>query len=774
VAGGFRALTIQGRFELITTVGVVFLSALVFSIIGWSEYSQIETRLSEFSRNELDSLHALVLSTMLHRKTDNERVAIAVFNDWFEHRNKDYPGRLWSVWGTNLASHMASSAPNVAAKPPRDEVDAEALRSGLPVGRIVGDTYRYSMPIVLGVTSGTENGACMTCHGKVMGDRVGSVVAVFSSSLPTEAEFDGLKQMLAWLSLAATLVTVVVLTVVHLAFDHLTEQVRLLFYAVEQSPTAVVITDLQGRIEYVNSTFCANSGYGKDEVIGANPRIVKSGVNNPQVYESLWKAITSGGTWDGDICNRRKDGSHHWEHMTVSPMRNSAGTMTHFVAFKEDQTTIRHLAYHDALTDLPNRALFGDRLEHALELAGRNGTRVAIVFIDLDHFKAINDTLGHDAGDLLLQEVARRARAAVRATDTIARMGGDEFIVLMESVGDAEDIGRAIQKLAAELTRPMDLMGQPHHVTASLGVAIYPEDGADVRTLMKHADVAMYAAKSQGRDTTQFFSAEIMEKTTQSVRFERDLRMAVDNGDFELHYQPKLRLDDGAVCGVEALVRWRHPEHGLIPPTRFIPVAETTGLIVRLGEWVIEEACRQAVAWRDGDGRRVPVAINVSALQLFSTDFSKRLADITARHGAAPRDIEIEITESAVMSDPEQAARVLGSLSEQGFGIAQDDFGTGYSSLSYLSTFPFDTVKIDRSFVTGASSNAKKTQIVGTIVQLCNLLGMTVVAEGIETEQEALMLRNARCAVGQGYYFAQPMEAVGLARWLRENATIEA
>jgi len=755
----FKALTFQGRFMLIIAVGAMAFTSLVVAALGWFEYSRIEEKLHQISQNELESMRAVVVSAMTQRRTDSERVAITVFNNWFEQRNLDYPGKVWSVWSPRLTSFMAVKAPDLPAKPALDAIDREALATGRQIGRFVDGAYRLSTPIILGVTAVPDKQVCLKCHGELIGEEVGDVIAVFSSRLSATSEFDALQRLLGWIALAAVVATAVALAVIQLVFVRVTERVNTLFHAADQSPVSIVITTADGTIEYVNPSFCHKTGFSEEEVIGQTPRVIKSGLTDPNVYVSLWNTILAGDDWIGDICNRRKDGSHYWEHMTVSPVRDDTGAVSHFVAFKEDQTAVRHLAYHDALTDLPNRLLLRDRLEHGIEVAKRQGNRLAVVLLDIDFFKTVNDTMGHDTGDILLREAAHRISRTIRATDTAARMGGDEFIVLFESAGSAEDIGRRAENLTTELSRPMTMGADTIQVTASLGVAFYPEDSQDAGTLIKQADIAMYTAKAEGRNTVRFYSTEMMERVSRRARIERDLRLAVEHGDFELHYQPKVLLADGSPCGVEALVRWRHPEGGLIQPCDFIPVAEETGLIVRLGDWVLGEACRQSAVWRQGGDRPMPIAINVSTLQLFSAGFGKRVADIAACHGVTPAEMEIEITESSVMSDPVQAASVLAGLREQGFAIAMDDFGTGYSSLSYLSQFPFTVVKIDRSFVTGAAASAMKVQIVGAIVGLCDRLGMDVVAEGIETEADAALLRQVGCQIGQGYLFGRPMPA---------------
>lgn len=765
----FNALTLRGRFMLIVAVGTTVFSGLVVTAIGLFEYSRIEDNLRLVSQNEIDSMRAVVVSAMIHRRTDPGQVAITVFNNWFEQRNRDYPGKVWSVWSPKLISYMAIKAPERPAKTALDAIDREVLANGRQIGRFVGDSYRLSTPIILGKIPVPDKQVCLKCHGDVIGEEIGDVIAVFSSELSATSEFNDLKRLLGWISVAAALATALALAIIQLVFVRVTEKVNTLFHAADQSPVSIVITDDKGVIEYVNGSFCDKTGFSADEVIGHTPRVIKSGLTDPKVYQSLWSTIKSGDNWIGDICNRRKDGTHYWEHLTISPVRDNHGSITHFVAFKEDQTAIRHLAYHDSLTDLPNRALLRDRLEHGIEMAKRLGNRLAVVLLDIDSFKTVNDTMGHDSGDILLRETAKRIKQTIRAADTAARMGGDEFVVLFDTVESAEDVSLMAEKLIREISKPIRIEDDTIQVTASLGIAFYPNDSDNAVSLIKQADIAMYSAKAAGKNAVRFYSSELMERVAIRARMERDLKIAIGNGDFELYYQPKVTIGDGAVCGIEALVRWRHPERGQIQPSDFIPLAEETGLIVKIGEWVIEEACRQAAAWREDGETCLPIAINVSTLQLFSEGFVERVIDIASTHGVLPDVLEIEITESAVMSDPVRASSVLNSLRAHGFSIAQDDFGTGYSSLSYLSQFPFCVVKIDRSFVTGVADNVMKTQIVGAIVSLCERLGMSVVAEGIETDQDAELLRGLGCTIGQGFHFGKPMTASAFSQWLDVN-----
>jgi diguanylate cyclase (GGDEF)-like protein/PAS domain S-box-containing protein len=430
---------------------------------------------------------------------------------------------------------------------------------------------------------------------------------------------------------------------------------------------------------------------------------------------------------------------------------------------------IHHLAFHDVLTGLPNRALYQDRLQHALTRAQREEQRLAVIFIDLDRFKAVNDALGHDIGDMLLQEVAHRIKNRLRAMDTVARMGGDEFVVLMEDLKEAGHCASRAQELIGEIARPLQLRGHTVEIGASLGIAFFPEDGADPVELMKRADMAMYAAKAAGRNTYRFFQQDMLEKTSQRLALEMELRRAIAQQDLELHYQPKVALETGETLGVEALVRWRHPQRGLLPPKDFIPVAEESGLIVDIGSWVLNEACRQAAEWRTL-GRDVKIAVNVSAKQLEACDLVERITALIAQHGITPGHLEIELTESTVMSNPDNVAQLFARLRALGITVAVDDFGTGYSSLAYLRRLPIDILKIDRSFVMEADRDDEDAQIVKTILALGQALKLKVVAEGIETSRQAELLRSFGCGMAQGFLFSQPLPPPQLELWMDNMA----
>jgi diguanylate cyclase (GGDEF)-like protein len=430
---------------------------------------------------------------------------------------------------------------------------------------------------------------------------------------------------------------------------------------------------------------------------------------------------------------------------------------------------IQYLAFHDALTGLPNRALFQDRLVHAVDRARREGKRLSVTFIDLDGFKEINDSLGHDVGDLLLQEVAQRIRARLRrGADTVARLGGDEFVVLMEDLKDVEHCACLAGEIIEDLAAPFRLRGHPVRVGASIGMAFFPEDGGEALELMKHADTAMYAAKASGKGVYRFFQPEMLENLNQRIKLETDLRHAIERGALELHYQPKICVTDGKLRGVEALVRWPHPEHGLVMPQDFIPIAEETGLIVSLGNWVLAEACRQAAEWRNR-GLDITVAVNVSARQIAKDRLVDRVAGLLAEHGLPASALQIELTETALLTAPELATETLNRLREMGVVIAIDDFGTGYSSLARMRRLPIDLVKIDRSFIENMDNDAKDAEVVRTIVALAKALGLDIIAEGVESQRQSQILHDSGCTVCQGYYFARPKSVAQLESWLAED-----
>jgi diguanylate cyclase (GGDEF)-like protein/PAS domain S-box-containing protein len=543
------------------------------------------------------------------------------------------------------------------------------------------------------------------------------------------------------------------------------EQLRTLFEAINDS---VLFLDKDGSIVALNDTACRRWGGEKDAMLGRK-FLTFLPSPNANIHKRHFEALASSG-----MPQRFEDSLGEYTYLvSMFPVPNGHGAVHRIAMLASDITErkaferrIFHLAHHDALTGLPNRAYLQDRLEHAIDLAKRMGRRLALMFLDLDHFKAVNDTMGHDSGDALLNLVAGKLQSSVRVTDTVARMGGDEFVVLLEPAGQDEDIARLTEKIISTLDLRWGSESDAIRVTTSIGVAVFPDNGHDARLLMKAADTAMYVAKAGGRNTFRFFSAEMTERTMERLHLERDIRDAISREEFELYYQPKVCFRSRKPCGVEVLLRWRHGERGLVSPAEFIPLAEETGLIVEIGEWVLEAVCQQIAKWIREGRQPVPIAVNVSPKQLFSGDFVALVISCIERYSIPSRYLQIEITESAVMADPIRAATTLAQLRELGINIAIDDFGTGYSSLSYLSRLPIDVIKIDRSFVAGLADRRENLEIINAIISLARALKMIVVAEGIETKGDVEVLTNASCHLGQGYLFARPMQIGDLERWL--------
>jgi diguanylate cyclase (GGDEF)-like protein/PAS domain S-box-containing protein len=544
----------------------------------------------------------------------------------------------------------------------------------------------------------------------------------------------------------------------------------------ESTSEGVLVTDEKGLIISVNPAFSKITGYTAEEAIGQKPSLLKSDHHDEAFYRQLWQAVLKDGRWEGEIWNRRKSGEMYPEWLTINRIPAVDGIPVRYASVFHDITEqrqanarIQYLAFHDALTGLPNRALFQDRLVHAVDRARREGKRLSVTFIDLDGFKEINDSLGHDVGDLLLQEVAQRIRTRLRrGADTVARLGGDEFVVLMEDLKDVEHCACLAGEIIEDLAAPFQLRDHPVRVGASVGMAFFPEDGGEALELMKHADTAMYAAKASGKGVYRFFQPEMLENLNQRIKLETDLRHAIERGALELHYQPKICVTDGKLRGVEALVRWPHPEHGLVMPQDFIPIAEETGLIVSLGNWVLAEACRQAAAWRNR-GLDITVAVNVSARQIAKDRLVDRVAGLLAEHGLPASALQIELTETALLTAPELATETLDRLREMGVVIAIDDFGTGYSSLARMRRLPIDLVKIDRSFIENMDNDAKDAEVVRTIVALAKALGLDIIAEGVESQRQSQILHDSGCTVCQGYYFARPKSVAQLESWLAED-----
>ena len=549
------------------------------------------------------------------------------------------------------------------------------------------------------------------------------------------------------------------------------EQMRKLSKAVEQTADTVIITDPQGVIEYVNTAFERVTGYGRDEAIGQTPRLLKSDRQKPEFYKKLWRTIRAGAVYNEVFINRRKDGTLYYEEKTITPLKDAEGRITNFVATGKDVTEraqmqehLQYMVQHDALTDLPNRVLLFGRLKRALVRARRHKRLLAIMFIDLDRFKNVNDSLGHEAGDEMLQQLSVRLRRCFREDDTVARFGGDEFVILLDDVAQESDIHKMAQKVIEELLPPFKIGSREIFMTASIGVSMYPNDGEDTSTLLRNADIAMYRAKELGKNTYQFYSADMSARAFAHLTLESKLRQALERGEFHLYYQPQLDIKSGAPIGVEALLRWKNSELGLVMPGEFMPLLEETGLIMATGEWVLNTACSQLRAWHDAGWKSLRMAVNLSARQFNSPSLTASVERALALLGGDPACLELEITESVLMRHSMTTIGTLTRLSTMGCRLAIDDFGTGYSSLSYLKRFPINVLKIDHSFISDIPEDKDDAAIVATIVAMAHNLNLEVVAEGVETEKQLAFLKNCGCDSMQGYLFSRPLPAEEVVR----------
>lgn len=553
---------------------------------------------------------------------------------------------------------------------------------------------------------------------------------------------------------------------------------RLRNRALESTVNAVVITRASGdfEIEYVNPAFENLTGYSEDEAIGRNMRFLQGTDRDQPDLPALRRALNEGEDCTLVLRNYSKDGTLFWNELRVSPVSDGDGGITHFVgvinditAAKSYQDELTHQATHDILTGVPNRNLLEDRLNQTLAVARRHGRLFALVFIDLDHFKHINDGLGHKAGDAVLLQVSARLRAVIRSGDTLARYAGDEFVVILNELQSESAIGDAILRLRNAISRPVTVEDRELIITASMGVSVYPSDGNAADELMRNADAAMYQAKQEGRDGFRFFTHGLSVESHNRMEIAARLRGALDAREFFLVYQPKICLADGNVSGVEALMRWQHPELGIVPPSQFIPLAEETGLIVSMGLWALREACTQIAQWRSQNGLEISVAVNLSARQFRQKDLVSVICSALEEHDVPPRLLQCEVTESAMLHDVDAATQVLTALREVGVKVSLDDFGTGYSSLSYLKRLPIDSVKIDRSFVSDVTTDPESAKIVQAIIGLTKALELTAIAEGVETLEQLEFLQQLGCEEAQGYYYAKPLPAAEITSWIEAH-----
>ncbi len=536
----------------------------------------------------------------------------------------------------------------------------------------------------------------------------------------------------------------------------------------------IIVTDVRGRIVEVNEAFTRITGYARDEVLGHKPSLLKSDRHGPEFHAAMWQSLLEKGHWYGEVWNRRKSGELFAELLTVSAVRDARGEIRHFVGLFSDITTqkeherqLERIAHYDALTALPNRVLFADRLHQAMARAKRGGQRLAVVYVDLDGFKTVNDTQGHDAGDQLLMTLAGRMRKAMRECDTLARLGGDEFVAVLGELPDADSCRPLVRRLLATVAEPVEVNGQSLQVSGSIGVTLYPQrEEVEADQLLRQADQAMYQAKLAGKDRYHLFDAEHDHDLRSHHESLERIRQGLVRGEFVLHYQPKVNMHTGELIGAEALIRWQHPEQGLLPPDRFLPVIEHHALGIQLGEWVIETALGQVAAWQ-AEGLHVPVSVNIAANHLQRSDFAERIYLLLSLHpDVTPDMLQLEVLESSALADMNHVAETMATCTRMGIGFSLDDFGTGYSSLSYLKRLPAAELKIDRGFVRDMLHDADDLAILDGVLGLARAFRRRAVAEGVETEAHGELLLRLGCECAQGFGIARPMAPELLPRWI--------
>ncbi|MFM2058044.1 MAG: hypothetical protein RLY71_2429 [Pseudomonadota bacterium] len=546
-------------------------------------------------------------------------------------------------------------------------------------------------------------------------------------------------------------------------------EMRLAASVFDNSQNAIIIADAQGRIRKVNHAFTAITGYTPQEAIGRTTSLLKSGQHPPSFYAAMWDQLAHTSRWEGEILNRRKDGAMIAVWETISAVRDPGGAVVQYIGIfsdiseqKASAQRIHQLAYYDVLTGLPNRALLMDRCEHALARAAREGRHVALMFLDLDRFKHVNDSLGHPVGDALLKAVAERLQALLRDSDTIARLGGDEFVILLESVHETTGAEAMARRIVRAFEDPFELGSHSLSAGTTIGISLFPEHGHDITSLFKFADLALYQAKEAGRGDFRFFEARLNDAAHQRLQLENELRHALARNELSLHYQPILALQDGRLAGAEALLRWRHPILGAVSPAQFVPVAEDSGLIVPIGAWVLAQACAQARRWLDEGLDPGVIAVNLSGVQIRRDDLVETVTAALQRTGLPPTRLELEISESYIMRHGERDLRTLSALRDLGISLAIDDFGTGQTALSHLHRLPIDKLKIDRAFMVAIDGTSAGATVARAIIGLGHGLGLTVVAEGVETGPQEQFLIEQGCDLVQGYRYARPMDAAAL------------
>jgi len=544
----------------------------------------------------------------------------------------------------------------------------------------------------------------------------------------------------------------------------------------EATMEGIVITDGRGIIQSVNPAFSRITGYSREEAVGKTPALLKSGKQSPEFYEYLWRCLLQNGFWQGEVINRRKSGLLYTEHLSITAIRDDQGECLHYVAVfsditqrKQAEERLHFLANHDALTGLPNRTLFIEKLQSAVEQADQFGRRFALLFIDLDRFKMVNDTLGHHAGDELLMRIAAELQRIMPNLSTVARLSGDEFTVLLENIDSVQQVASRAQSILDAISAESTVAGQVVFISASIGISMFPEDGVMADALLVNADTAMYRAKERGKNNFQFYTADMNARAIERLKMEYSLHRALAQQELEVWYQPKVRLENGHIIGAEALLRWRHPDMGLISPAQFIPIAEESSLITSIGEWVLDTSCTDIRRWRDAGLLEGRIAVNVSGRQLKYSSFVDSVSQTLERHGLSSDTLELEITESVVMDEDSGMVEVLRRLQALGVYLSIDDFGTGYSSLSYLKRLPVRGLKIDQSFIMDLHQDRDDAAITQAIISIARSLGLELVAEGVELDEQRLFLVEQGCDCGQGYLFSRPVPAAEFERLLQHQ-----
>ncbi|GAB3545368.1 EAL domain-containing protein [Noviherbaspirillum agri] len=556
------------------------------------------------------------------------------------------------------------------------------------------------------------------------------------------------------------------------------ERLRQAAAVFEATREGVIVTTAERSILLVNKAFCDITGYTEAEVVGKKPRMLSSGRHTPEFYRDMWQCIAANGHWRGEIWNRRKNGEIYPQLLSISEICNNAGAVMNYVAvfadisrLKESETKLDFLAHHDPLTNLPNRLLLLSHLEHGIRTAQRDNAQLALLMLDLDRFKDVNDSFGHAAGDELLQQVAERLMSRLRGMDTVARLGGDEFTVMLQKISHPEDAAVVASEIMSSLSKPWTLSnGTEVRIGVSIGISIFPEHGTTTHDLLQHADAALYQAKHEGRGCFRYFSQSLTYAARERIGLETRLHRAIEQGELRVYFQPQLDIATGRIVGAEALVRWQDPQEGLIPPGRFIPVAETTGLIDSIGEWMLRQTCMHGKRWLDAGLPPITLAVNIAPRQFIQGDVGKTVAAVLAETGFPAAGLELEVTEGALMEREKDVAHLLHRLRELGVRLAIDDFGTGYSSLAHLKRFPLDVLKIDKSFVQDIPHSQDDCAIAATIVAMGQSLGFKVLAEGVENKEQLAFLRSLGCDSYQGYLASRPVPVEDFERLLASMA----